>query len=64
MRITMRVHTLTLERFGTTPMATLYRHDHVKDTKARGWADRLVIPADGLDLGDIVEVTINRAGER
>jgi len=58
MRITMRVHTLTLDRDTDVPMATLYRRDNVKIARKQGWTDRITIPAGKLRLGDLVEITV------
>jgi len=58
MKLTMRVHSLSLAEHTNTPMATLYRCGAVKSRKERGWSDRITIPAGDLGLGDLVAVTI------
>jgi len=60
MKLTMRVHSLSLAAHTDTPMATLYRYDGVKSRKEQGWTDRMTIPAGSLKLGDLVAVTIER----
>jgi hypothetical protein len=64
MKITMRVHVLTLPTGSMTPLATLYRIDDVKRTRQQGWTDRITLSDADLQLGDIVTVSIEPAGER
>ncbi len=66
MKLTMRVHSLTLPIGTRSPQAQLYRVDGVKRRKESGWTDRITLHNTDLELGDIEIVTfekeINRDG--
>jgi hypothetical protein len=58
MNVVMKVHSLSLDRDTGRHLATLYRHDAIKERRQRGWIDRVTMPAEDLQLGDLVDVTV------
>jgi hypothetical protein len=58
MNVVMKVHSLSLDRDTGRHLATLYRHDAIKERRQRGWIDRVTMPAADLQLGDLVDVTV------
>jgi hypothetical protein len=60
MKLTMRVHSLSLPIGTRSPQAQLYRVDDIKRRKESGWTDRITLHDTDLELGDIVIVTVEK----
>jgi hypothetical protein len=56
MKLTMRVHSLSLPIGTRSPQAQLYRVDDIKRRRENGWTDRITLHGTDLQLGDIVTV--------
>jgi hypothetical protein len=60
MKLTMRVHSLSLPIGTRSPQAQLYRVDDIKRRRESGWTDRITLHDTDLQLGDIVIVTVEK----
>jgi hypothetical protein len=60
MKLTMRVHSLSLPIGTRSPQAQLYRVDDIKRRRESGWTDRITLHGTDLQLGDIVIVTVEK----
>lgn len=60
MKLTMRVHSLSLPIGTRSPQAQLYRVDDIKRRRESGWTDRITLHNTNLELGDIVIVTVEK----
>jgi hypothetical protein len=63
MKLTMRVHSLSLPIGTRSPQAQLYRVDDIKRRRESGWTDRITLHGTDLQLGDIVIVTVEKEAD-